>query len=86
MEHHADQRRSPGGMVATHLEDGLHESVGGLGGRQAARVERRQQGVEATVLEPTQQMTNRARGQAEGRGDGGSLLPVSEPLPDRLTD
>jgi hypothetical protein len=85
-EHHADQSRSPGGVVATHLEDGLHQSVGRLGGRQTARVVRRRQRVQATKLEPTQEVANRARGQIECRGDGGDILPVSEPLPDRLTD
>ena len=73
-------------MVATRLEDGLHEGLGGFGGRPAAGLVRRRQRVEAAVLKPTPQVTHRAWGQAEGLGDGGNILPVLEPLPDRLTD
>jgi hypothetical protein len=73
-------------MVATRLEDGLHEGLGGFGGRQAAPVVRRRQRVETTALKPTPQVTYRAGGQAEGLRNGGNLLPVLEPLPDRLTD
>jgi hypothetical protein len=73
-------------MIATHLEDGLHEGLGGFGGRPAAGVVRRRQRVEAAVQKPTPQVTHRACGQAEGRGNGGNILPVLEPLPDRLTD
>jgi hypothetical protein len=86
MKHHPDQSRPPGGMVATHLEDGLDKGVGGFGGRQATHVVRRHQRVAAAALEPTQEVANRAWGQVKGQGDGGNILPVSKPLPDRLTD
>jgi hypothetical protein len=73
-------------MVATHLEDGLHEGLGRFGGRPTAGVVRRRQRVEAAALKPTPQVTHRAWGQAEGLGNRGNLLPVLQPLPDRLTD
>jgi hypothetical protein len=47
-------------MLATDLENGLHEGGGGLGRCQATRVVRRRQRVEAAALEPTHQVTNRA--------------------------
>jgi hypothetical protein len=86
MKHHSDQSRSPRGMFATHLEHGLHEGIGGLGSGQSARIIRHCQRVKAAALEPAQEVANRAWGQVEGQGDGGSILPVSKPLPDRLTD
>jgi hypothetical protein len=60
MKHHPDQSRPPCGMLATDLENGLHEGGGGLGRCQATRVVRRRQRVEAAALEPTHQVTNRA--------------------------
>jgi hypothetical protein len=73
-------------MVATHLENGLHEGVIGFGGRQATPVVSGCQRVAAAALEPTQEVANRAWGQFEGQGDGGDILTVSKPLPDRLSD
>jgi hypothetical protein len=44
-------------MGATHPKDGLHEGLGGFGGRQTAPVVRRRQRVETTALKPTPQVT-----------------------------
>jgi hypothetical protein len=83
-EHHADQFRSPGGMLAAHGQGGLADRVGMGMGRGRGRFIAGNQARGSPIAATFQQMANRADWQGEGVGQGNGGLALSGTLPDYL--
>jgi hypothetical protein len=83
-QHHADQARSPCGMLAAKPYGGLHDRHRRLRCRGPATVIGGDQGGLAFLTEPANQAADGARGEAEGLSDGGAILAVLRAAPDGL--
>ena len=85
-EHHADQLRPPGRMVATRGEDRLADRVGmGMIEWRGGVITGKEAGG-APLAIPLQEMTDGARREVVGLGQGGRGFPPSRSLPEFLTD
>jgi hypothetical protein len=75
-----DQDGPPGGMFATQGQGGLAGLVGIGMGQGSGPVIVGLQALGPAISEPSQEVTHRSGGQAEGRGQTGGGLPLVSPL------
>jgi hypothetical protein len=85
-QHHADQARPPGRVLPTQADGRLHDRLRERRGRGPTAVIGGPHGGRAPMPEAKDQLADGARGQAEGRGDGGAILAILVAPPDGLAD
>ena len=83
-EHHADQSRPPTRVLAAQAQGRLHEGFRGLRCRGPATVIGGHHSGLPPLTEAADQVADGARGEAEGRSNGGAILTVQETPPDGL--
>jgi hypothetical protein len=83
-QHHADQSRSPGGMLGAEAYSCLHNRPSGLGCPGTARPVGRFQGRRTLLPEASDQAPHGAWVEAEGRGDRTGVLAILGAPPDGL--
>jgi hypothetical protein len=83
-QHHADQARSPGGMLGAEAYSRLHNRSRGLGCLSAARSVGGFQGRRTLLPKASDQAPDGAWVEAQGRGDSAGVLAILGAPPDGL--